>query len=327
MRLAHASNALMLVLSCVCCLAQAPPQKISVTGTLSRVMAVGAESTGWAIQPDSKTNIDGKPVNSIQVRDSHEPGRLESLADKRVTIVGKVGHRHGVETGAQPFIEVSSIKEVGAPFSLSASEWVLEDLGEDLGGHGVIDRVQATLTFPETGKVGGNGSCNRFFGPTEMSGDHIKIGPLGSTRMACPEAVMKQETKYLAALQAADHFEWKDPYLLVYRKGWEKPLRFTRLATGVSSTETTDQWLGRWDGVEGTYLQLAKKGDKYVVEIRDLDGSKTFEGFGDGNRIRFTRDGKTEFLSAGDGQATGMKWLADKKNCLLTRQGEGWCRD
>src|SRR5580704_14179425 len=122
----------------------------------------------------------------------------------------------------------------GAPFSLSGSEWVLEDLG----GHGVIDRVQATLSFPETGKVGGNGSCNRFFGPLEMSGDHIKIGPLGSTRMACPEAVMKQETKYLAALQAANHFEWKDPYLLVYSKGWEKPLRFTPLTTGVSSTKT-----------------------------------------------------------------------------------------
>lgn len=230
--------------------------------------------------------------------------------------------RHGVETGAQPFIEVSSIKEVGDPFSLSGSAWLLEDLG----GHGVIDNVQATLTFPETGKIAGNGSCNRFFGPSERSGDHLKIGPLGSTRMACPEAVMKQETKYLAALQAANHFEWKNPYLLVYCKGWEKPLRFTRLATA-SSTETTDQWLGRWDGVEGTYLRLAKKGDKYVVEIRDLDGSKTFEGLGDGNRIRFTRDGKTEFISAGDGRATGMKWLADKKNCLLTRAGEGWCRD
>src|SRR5580693_5169817 len=133
------------------------------------------------------------------------------------------------------------ISVTGAPFSLSGSEWLLEDLG----GHGVIDNVQATLTFPETGKVGGNGSCNRFFGLSEMIGDHIKIGPLGSTRMACQEAVMKQETRYLAALQAANHFEWKDPYLLVYSKGWEKPLRFTRLATGVSSTETMDQWLGR----------------------------------------------------------------------------------
>jgi heat shock protein HslJ len=323
MRIAQASTAVMLVCFCLCSYAQPPSQKLSVTGTLSRVMAIGAESTGWAIQLDSETTIDGKPVVSIQVSDSHEPGRLESLADKRVTIVGKVAHRHGVETGAQPFLEVFSIKEVGAPFSLSGSEWLLEDLG----GHGVIDRAQATLTFPEAGKVGGKGSCNRFFGPSEISGDHLRMGPLGSTRMACPEAVMKQETKYLAALQAADRFEWKDPYLLVYCKGWEKPLRFTRLTTSVSSTEPTDQWLGRWDGPEGTYLRLTKHGNQYAVEISDLDGPKTFEGVRDGNRIRFTRDGKTEFISAGDGQASGMKWLADKKNCLLTKPGEGWCRD
>jgi hypothetical protein len=89
----------------------------------------------------------------------------------------------------------------------------------------------------------------------------------------------------------------------------------------------TDAWLGRWDGVEGTYLRLSKSGDQYVVEIQDLDGPKTFAGSADGNRVRFTRNGKTEFLSAGDGQATGMKWLTDKKDCLLTRAGEGWCRN
>jgi heat shock protein HslJ len=45
----------------------------------------------------------------------------------------------------------------------------------------------------------------------------------------CPEAVMNQETKYMNALQTAEHFEWKDPYLLIYCKGFEKPLRFTRM--------------------------------------------------------------------------------------------------
>jgi heat shock protein HslJ len=92
-----------------------------------------------------------------------------------------------------------------------------------------MDGVQATLTFPEVGKIAGNGSCNRFFGPGEISGATIKLGPLASTRMACPEAVMNQEMKYLAALQAAERFEWKDPYLLIYCKSFGKPLRFTRL--------------------------------------------------------------------------------------------------
>jgi hypothetical protein len=90
---------------------------------------------------------------------------------------------------------------------------------------------------------------------------------------------------------------------------------------------STDQWLGRWNGPEGTYLQISKNSGAYVLEIRDLDGSKTFAGSRDGSRIGFTRDGKQEFLTAGDGPATEMKWLSDKKNCLLTRPGEGWCRD
>jgi hypothetical protein len=88
----------------------------------------------------------------------------------------------------------------------------------------------------------------------------------------------------------------------------------------------TDGWLGRWDGPEGIFLQLSKTGDQYVVVIQDLDGPKRFAGFVDSNRIRFERDGKTEYISAGDGDATGMKWLVAKKNCLLTKKGEGWCR-
>jgi heat shock protein HslJ len=95
----------------------------------------------------------------------------------------------------------------------------------------VIDRIQATLAFPEAGKVEGNGSCNRFFGPVKISGDTIKLGPLASSRMACPEAVMNQESKYLNALQSAERFEWKDSHLLIYCRDFEKPLRFARMQT------------------------------------------------------------------------------------------------
>src|SRR5882757_1947571 len=128
--------------------------------------------------------------------------------------------------GQRPILVVSSIREVKAttqpvptktaPFSLSGSEWLLEDSG----GSGVIDNIQATLTFPEAGKVAGNGLCNRFFGWAQISGDAVRIGPLSSSRMACPEAVMNQEMRYINALQAAERFEWKDSYLLIYCKGF-----------------------------------------------------------------------------------------------------------
>ena len=107
------------------------------------------------------------------------------------------------------------------------------------------------------------------------------------------------------------------------------------LETHVGSSQTeagpapnvVDRWLGRWDGPEGTFLLLSKAGDKYVVEIQDLDGPKTFEGVADGDRVRFVRDGTTEFIFANDGEATGMKWLSEKGNCLMTKYGEGWCRN
>lgn len=86
-------------------------------------------------------------------------------------------------------------------------------------------------------------------------------------------------------------------------------------------------WVGQWDGPEGTYLRLAAKPDsKYDVTIKNLDGARTFPGTGDAHHVYFERDGKQETITATDGAATGMKWLADKSTCLTVKAGEGYCR-
>ena len=111
MRIARASMGLILTLGCVCLHAdENNPQKITMVGTLHRAMAIGAESTGWTVQVDSGTIIDGKPISSIEVSDTHKPKQLEDFENKRVKIAGKVVYRHGVETGVQPYIEITSIK-------------------------------------------------------------------------------------------------------------------------------------------------------------------------------------------------------------------------
>ena len=92
----------------------------------------------------------------------------------------------------------------------------------------MLDRVEATLEFPEAGKVVGSGSCNRFFGTVNISGESIKISPLGSTQMACAEAIGTQEGKYFKALQDAERFTRDGSALLIYCKGMAKPLRFVR---------------------------------------------------------------------------------------------------
>ena len=85
-----------------------------------------------------------------------------------------------------------------------------------------------TLVFPELGKVAGSGSCNRFVGAAEIGEGTIRFGELATTRRACLPAVMDQETRYLKALEDAERIVVEGPYLLIYSKGIEKPLRFTR---------------------------------------------------------------------------------------------------
>ncbi len=224
--------------------AETKPRKMTVVGKLGHVMAIGGETTGWVIQTDSPITVDGKQVSSIEV-DAHEPVKLQEWDNKHLTARGELTHRQGVETGNRPVLMISSIREVkaaahqaqSAPFTLAGSEWALEDLA----GTGVIDLIAATLTFPEDGKVAGNGSCNRFFGPAEIQGQVIKLGPLGATRMACPEALMNQETKYLNALQAAERFEWKNGKLLIYCKGFDKPLRFTATSSATLEPKPVGQ--------------------------------------------------------------------------------------
>jgi hypothetical protein len=93
------------------------------------------------------------------------------------------------------------------------------------------------------------------------------------------------------------------------------------------ASNVPDTWLGQWNGPEGTSLQLARSGDKYQITIQSLDGPATYEGIAAGDHIQFVRGGKTESIRTGSGKETGMKWLLEKKDCLIIQEGEGFCRD
>lgn len=101
-----------------------------------------------------------------------------------------------------------------------------------------------------------------------------------------------------------------------------------------------ESWVGKWQGVEGTYLTITKKtevvdkskpaaaGDeKFTIVIANLDKPSTYEGTGKGDHIEFVRNGKTETIKAATGAETGMKYLENEKNCLVVTKGsEGFCR-
>ncbi len=100
-------------------------------------------------------------------------------------------------------------------------------------------------------------------------------------------------------------------------------------ATATPSATATDAWIGQWTGPEGTFLRIERADvpGRYAITIRDLDEARRYEGHADGTLIRFDRDGSAATIRAGDGDATGMKWLADKRDCLVIATGEGYCRD
>jgi hypothetical protein len=89
-------------------------------------------------------------------------------------------------------------------------------------------------------------------------------------------------------------------------------------------------YTGRWLGVEGMYLDVTGAGapGRYRLAMQwDLDNKGEFEGTARGDTIVFERRGVRETLRATDGDATGLKYLAGKTDCLTVKPGEGYCRD
>lgn len=99
-------------------------------------------------------------------------------------------------------------------------------------------------------------------------------------------------------------------------------------AAATPGTDSPEGWIGKWVGVEGLALDISK-GDapgQYMLKIALLDGTATYDGTADGDTIRFTRDGKEERVRRAKGTETGLKYLAEKTDCLMIQVGEGFCR-
>jgi len=101
----------------------------------------------------------------------------------------------------------------GEPLSLLTDRnWVVEDLD----GGGIIDRSRITLAFSgEDGRLYGMASCNRFMSGFSLSGEGLSISQAAATMMACAEALMMQEQKFLGILGEVSSFDIDDTGALV----------------------------------------------------------------------------------------------------------------
>lgn len=86
--------------------------------------------------------------------------------------------------------------------SLEGGPWLVEDVN----GGGVIDNARLDVTFDpgdqNTSRVYGRSGCNRFTGSWQQNGVNVKFGPMASTMMACPPALMDMERKFLSTFEA-----------------------------------------------------------------------------------------------------------------------------
>lgn len=63
------------------------------------------------------------------------------------------------------------------------------------------------VVFAVDGSINGNGGCNNFVGSFESGDDGVSVGPLASTRMACPEEIMNRDDAFTRAISEVHHFE------------------------------------------------------------------------------------------------------------------------
>ncbi|MEM6276623.1 MAG: META domain-containing protein [Pseudomonadota bacterium] len=107
--------------------------------------------------------------------------------------------------------------ETISAFSPEGTVWTLSELD------GAAFPENATVAFPAEGEVVGEGPCNRFTASQAVPYPWIDIGPIASTKRACPD--LAAEGAFFAALSAVTLAEVSGPVLILTGEGHEMIFR------------------------------------------------------------------------------------------------------
>ena len=193
------------------------PVTVSGTGRglfENNVVVEVLDSSGTVMVQEPTTmqteEVGGAGTWSIEIRipaGEGEKGTIHAFSispqDGSIDAEDRVGVQYGEEASPEPTEEPTA----EPPPDTSAG---IEDLLWSLKSLGGIDLVtDSTITLDLTsGTASGTAGCNTYSGAYELSGTSISIGPLATTRMACPEppGVMDQENQYLTELQQVEAY-------------------------------------------------------------------------------------------------------------------------
>lgn len=144
---------------------------------------------------------------------------------------------------SRPFIVAAALSaglalgacETSQPQNSGAGDDPLNDtawLAEDIEGVKAADNVQSTLEIALGHRVTGSGGCNSYFGLAVIEGDKFSMGPVGSTKMACPDVMMAQEQRFLDALAKVHSFKIDGGELYLYDEQGGSLLRLSEMSGG-----------------------------------------------------------------------------------------------
>ncbi|MBB6466158.1 putative lipoprotein [Aminobacter lissarensis] len=145
--------------------------------------------------------------------------------DDQLWFINDVSHTLDPLTAGPQTIQVKMVRQSAATEEVTIfdRDWV----AEEIDGAAAHDKAKPTLRIGTDGKVSGRGGCNGFFGSAKVDGDKVAFGQMGSTEMACEQAVMEQEHRFHQALERATSFRIVEGKLLVADKDGKDILRFT----------------------------------------------------------------------------------------------------
>jgi heat shock protein HslJ len=186
-------------------------------GSLSGSTGCNELSGSYTLQGDALTFVEITPTEAacldgdIAVQEMALLGRLPDVTsfafdDGDLWLVDAEGGRH--------------LKFI----SLFGRTWVPVYGGAEPMPDGIV-----TLEFAEGG-VSGQGPCNTYAGPFTMDGASIAIGPIESTRMACPD--LDLENQFLSDLQLARSYAFAQGDLVLFDEQDEVLRTFAGASTG-----------------------------------------------------------------------------------------------
>ncbi|MFC1977557.1 DUF4382 domain-containing protein [Chloroflexota bacterium] len=150
---------------------------------------------------------------------------IDFEADKMVTVTG------AGKITIKPVVKLITRKEKPADqgaeqktpksITLEDMEWVLMSYGDPDNLTMALEDTEITAVFNSTeGRISGSAGCNNYFTGYEINQNELTLtSPVGSSRMACPEAVMNQEAEYLEILQYTESFDIEGDQLRIVSGG------------------------------------------------------------------------------------------------------------